>query len=284
MEMEESNIQGDSAFMLLPLEIRRIIYTFAVISVPLIELRINYYRDAINNAPDLDRVRLYTDQDFRMLATNHEFRKEMSDALYAKNAFDISLSREDAGEGTSLCQIDLRRIKKCRFTLHDIESSKRHGGPDPWYWYHHFRALIAPLALNDHHMEAMLVECQPQSSKHFLGFLRPMSMLRKVGLIHFRSASPETYPYLRFLEVVITSNQDVPFRTRNRQEFNDRTQAWLPPLYRGVGRRHPSRRSTNMTEEGTEKSLEEMDATRKRLYAILNIEDVDDGMGPPKDL
>lgn len=271
--------------MRLPLEVRRIVYTFAVISVPLIELRINYYRGATNDKFVPGRVRLYTDQDFRMLVTNHEFREEMSDALYAKNAFDISLCREDAGEGICLYQIDLRRIKKCRLILHNMETNYYHphldvwGGSFPFYWHHHLRAFVATLVFNGHQMEAMLVECQWQSSKWLLECLTPMAMLRNFGLIHFRSASQEIYPYLRFLEAIIMDNQDVPFG--NQQEFQAQTQPWRPRLSRLDARRDPPPRSTDMKGEPIKKSLEDMDATRKELYAKLDIEDIDDGMEFP---
>ena len=81
-----SHHQGVLLYELLPLELRRTIYTFAAISVPLIKLRIDYYRGTTNDNSGPGRVRLYTDQDFRMLATNREFRKEISDELYVKNS------------------------------------------------------------------------------------------------------------------------------------------------------------------------------------------------------
>lgn len=99
------------------------VYTFAVIRVRPIELSINYYGGGTTSTSALSRTRLYTVEDFRMLDTNHEFRKEMTDALYAKNAFDLSLWREEVGEGMSLLQIDLRRIRKCRLLLHDLEAT-----------------------------------------------------------------------------------------------------------------------------------------------------------------
>ncbi len=270
IDMENSTTllrRGVFPLMGLPLEVRRNIYTFAVISIPLIELRINYHGGGTMVA---GRVRLYTDQDFRMLATNHEFRKEMSDTLYDKNAFDISLCREDAGEGISLYQIDLRRIKKCRLVLHNMETTNYHphmdvwGGSFPFYWHHHLRALVATLVLDGHQLEAMLVECQPQNYKWLLECLRPMAMLRQVGLIHFRSTSLRIYPYLRFLEVIMMSNQDVPFR--NQLEF----QAQTRPVYQEP-RRNQTSRSTDMTGGRIERSLEELQATRQTLYAILNI-------------
>ena len=260
--------------MRLPLDVRRNVYTFALISIPLIELRINYHEGVVT--PLSGRVRLYTDQDFRMLATNHEFRKEMSDVLYDKNAFDISLYREDTRKGISLYQIDLRRIRKCRLILHNMETANYYphmdvwGGSFPFYWRHHLRALVATLVSDGHQLQAMLVECQPQRSNWLLECLRPMAMLRHVGLTHFRSASPEIYPYLRFLEVVMMSNQDMPFR--NQQDFRAQT----VPEYQEP-RWH---RSTDMTGERIERSLEELEATRKIIYAILNIQDE---VEPPED-
>lgn len=257
------------------------IYKFAAISVPLIELRIKYHRRTTNDTSDLGHVRLYTDHDLRILATDHEFRREMSDALYANNAFDISLCREDAGEGLLLYQIDLTRIQKCRLILENMETSHDHpdrgvwGGPFPFHWHHRLRVLVATLVLNGHHMKAILVECKPQSPQWLLECLRPMAMLRRIALIHFRSASPEMYHYLRFLETRIMSNQDVPVRTQ--QEFQAQTQPWRPRWSRRRGRMNPPPpsppRSTDMTQEGTERSLEEMEATRKTLYAKLDVED-----------
>ena len=260
--------RGVFPFMRLPLEVRRNVYTFALISIPLIELRINYHGGGKSVSSVPGRVRLYTDQDFRMLATSHEFREEISNALYDKNAFDISLCREDAGQGISLHQIDLRRIKNCRLSLHNMETSNYHphmdvwGGSFPFYWHHHIRALVATLVFDGHQLQTMLVECESQNSKWLLECLRPMAMLRHVGLTHFRSDSPEIYPYLRFLEAVMMSNQDVPFRTQ--EGFRAQTQ----PKYQ-----EPTwhRRSTDMTGELIERSLEELEAARKNMYAILNI-------------
>ena len=143
--MERSNPshrQGIFPLMLLPLEIRQKIYTYAVISVPLIELRVNYHGGAGNDTSVPGRARLYTMQDFRMLATNREFCKEMSDALYAKNAFEIALGQVERGQGICLHQIDLVRIRKCRFflyaiglhviDLHAIESTRHPPDLDLW--------------------------------------------------------------------------------------------------------------------------------------------------------
>lgn len=256
IDMEKSSTshrQGVFPFKRLPLEVRRIIYTFAAISVPLIELRISYYRGATSDTSVLGRVRLYTVHDFRILATDHEFRKEMSDALYAKNAFDISLCREQVGEGICLHQIDLGQIKKCRLILHKLGSPDYFphmdvwGGSFPFYWHHHVRAFVATLVLYGHQMESMLVECEPQNPKWLLECLRPVAMLRRIGLIHFRSASPEIYPYFRFLEARIMSDQDVP--VKNQQEFQAQTHPWRPHLSRLDARRDPPPRSTDMTDE-----------------------------------
>lgn len=87
--------------------------------------------------------------------------------------------------------------------------------------------------------------------------------------------------YLRFLEALIMSNRSVPFR--NRQELSNQTQPWCPRLSRSDLRRDLGPRSTDMTGEIIEKSLEEMDATRKVLYAKLSIEDTEHGMETPED-
>ena len=156
--MTESNTQPQRSFpfMRLAAEIRRKIYSFAVISIHPIELRIKYHPGAPDDSQHLGRVRVYTDQDFRVLVVCREFRQEMTDALYAKNAFEIALWREDPGEGFCLHQIDLRRIRKCRLLLHDMQTSRYHphmdvwNGSFPFYWHHHLRALVATLILYGH--------------------------------------------------------------------------------------------------------------------------------------
>ena len=263
--------------MRLAAEVRRKIYSFAVISVPPIELKINYHRGAPDDPSHLGRVRVYTDQDFRMLAVNKEFRQEMIDALYAKNAFDIALEREDPGNGICLHQIDLGRVRKCRLRLHDMEIARYRphmdvwSGSFPFYWHHHLRALVATLVLYGHRMEVVLVECQEQHPVWLLECLRPMAMLRRVGSIHFRSVSREVHPYFRFLEARIMSDRAVPFG--NWQEFRDQTVAWRPRLSRSDPTGNPPPRTTDMTGEGVVKSEEEMEETARTLYAILEIQE-----------
>lgn len=270
--------------MSLPGEVRRKIYTFAVISVPPIELSINYHGGAATDTSALSRVRLYAVQDFRMLDTNHEFRNEMIDALYAKNAFDLSLWREDVARERYLLQIDLRRITKCRLILHNMETAiytprmNVWGGSFPLYWHHHLRALVNSLIFNGHHIEAMLVECERQNPKWLLECLRSMAMLRNIGLIQFRSCHPETYPYFRFLEARIMSDQAVPFS--NRREFWNQTMAWRPHGI-SLAPRFPPPRITDMTGEGVMKSEEEIEDTAMNLYEIIEIADE---MTPQKDL
>ena len=145
-----SQRQKISSFEKLPLELRQIIYTFAVTRSTPIELHINYYGgDRSNDRSILSHVRVYTVDDFRMLAVNREFRREMMDALYAENSFDISLNREDGREGACMHQIDLRRIRRCRLVLHDMESNECDPHMDMWpgsypfYWFHHLQALMA---------------------------------------------------------------------------------------------------------------------------------------------
>lgn len=279
-----SHRQGVFPLMLLPLEIRQKIYTYAVISVPLIKLRVNYHGGAGNNTSLPGRARLYTMQDFRMLATNREFRKEMSDALYAKNAFEIPLGQVKPGQGICLHQIDLVRIRKCRLflhfmDLHAIESTRHPPNMDLWngsyplFWHEHLRALAATLAFNKHKMEAMLVKCQEQNSEWLLECLRPMAMLRHVDSICFHSHCPDIQPYFRFLEALMTSDRDVP--VRSWQEFGSQTQPWVPrrsDLGARRGMNGPPPRSTDMTGEVIVKSREEINTMTKNLYAILEID------------
>ena len=272
-----SHRQGVFPLMLLPLEIRQKIYTYAVISVPLIELRVNYHGGAGNNTSLPGRARLYTTQDFRMLATNREFRKEMSDA---KNAFEIPLWQDEPRQGICLHQIDLVRIRKCRLFLHNMDSMRHKpnvnlcDGSYPLYCHHRLRALAATLAFNkEYTMKAVLVECQHQNSEWLLEWLRPMAMLRQVDSICFHSHCPDIQPYFRFLEALIASDRDVPFRSW--QEFGSQTQPWIPrrsDLGARRGMNGPPPRSTDMTGEVIVKSRKEMNAMTRNLYAILEID------------
>ena len=71
-----------------------------------------------------------------------------------------------------------------------------------------------------------------------------------------------------------THNERTTCVFRDQQEFQAQTQLWRPRLSRPGARRDPPLRSTDMIDEGVEKPLEEMEATRKVLYAKLKIEDI----------
>ena len=142
------------------------------------------------------------------------------------------------------------------------------------YWHHHLQALVVSLSFEGHQMEAMLVECKSQrSTTWLLECLRSMAMLRRIRLIHFRCAFPQAYPYFRFLEARIRSDQAVLLRSL--QESRDQTQAWL-----SINRRSPPR-VTNMTDEGVKKSVHEMEATATVLYRKPGIPDA---MTPQRNL
>ena len=273
-------------FMRFPLEIRRRIYTFAAMRKLPIEVKIKYHGGAPTDNLALSRVRLYPVEDFDVLRTNHEFRREMIGPLHEENAFDIVLSNE--GVDLSLFRLDILRIKRCRLLIHDMETTEFFprihvwGGSFPLYWYHHLRSLMATLVLNKHQIEFMLVECARQSPTWLLECLRPMALLRHVGMIHFRSSSAEVHPYFRFLERLIMSEGDVP--CKNRQEFRDQTRPWRArydsrfPQPPGGG---PPHRITDMTGEVIEESEEQMETMAELLYEILGIEDE---MIPQEDL
>lgn len=286
--MEESSMSyrpGTFPFMSFPLEVRRKVYFFAVIRKRPIRLLINYHGLSTTQTLGPGRVRLYT-TDFQMLFTCREFRKEMTDVLYAKNAWDISLFMVEFDEGTKFLQIDLRKIKICPLFVHDLHSTIYSPHKDveardfPVYWHHHLRAFVATLVFNGHQIDNLLVECGPQDSGWLLECLRPMAMLRNFGVVHFRSCHARVHPYFRFLEAYMMSDQDLPFR--GYQDFRGQTEPWHQPLRPEEARRAvPPPRSTDMTSEGVWKSEREMEATAKVLYKILEIEDE---MRPQEDL
>ncbi len=253
----------------LPAELRVKIYAYAVTSVLPIVVSINYYGGSTKNTLVLGHARLYTTHDLRALATNHEFREEMTNALYAKNVFDIALSREQPGKGICLSQIDIRRIRKCRLRINNMETNEYYPRMDVFwngsisqYWHHQLRTLVATLVFHGHQIETMLVECQQQDPIWLVECLRPMAMLRNVGLVHFRSSEPGGDPYFRFLEARMMSNRPVPFA--NPQHFRIQTEPWQ--------RRVAPPRSTDMTGAVVAKSKEEIEAMTRTLYAMLEIE------------
>ena len=258
----------------LPAELRVKIYAYAVTSVLPIVVSINYYGGSTKNTLVLGHARLYTTHDLRALATNHEFREEMTNALYAKNVFDIELCQEQPGKGICLSQIDIRRIRKFRLRIHNLETRMYYARMDVFwngsfslYWHHQLRTLVTTLVLNGHQIETMLVECEQQNCIWLLECLRPMAMLRNVGLVHFRCSDPGGHRYFRFLEARMMSNQAVPFG--NPQQFRIQTEPWQSQ--REVSRVPPPR-STDMTGAVVAKSREEIEAMTKTLYAMLEIE------------
>ena len=266
-----------SFFERLPLELRQIIYTFAVTRSTPIELQINYYGgDRSNDRSILSHVRVYTVDDFRMLAVNREFRREMMEALYAENSFDISLNREDGREGTCMHQIDLRRIRRCRLVLHDMESNECDPHMDMWpgsypfYWFHHLQALVATFFSKGHQLQAMLVECESQNPEWLAECLRPMGMLRRVGMIHFRFYSVEMFPYFKYLETLIMSNRKACF---NDKEFRDYTRAYPPhsSLWDTSASGVPVSRWRLVSKGVNGGREEEREATAKILYEKLGI-------------
>ena len=267
-------ISMDPRSSALPAELRVKIYAYAVTSVLPIVVSINYYGGSTKNTEVLGHARLYTTHDLRALATKHEFREEMTNALYAKNVFDIALSREQPGKGICLSQIDIRRIRKCRLRINNMETRAYYPRMDVFwngtlsmYWHHQLRTLVTTLVFYGHQIETMLVDCAKQNSIWLLECLRPMAMLRNVGLVHFRYDEPSLHPYFRFLEARMMGNRAVPFA--NPQQFRDQTEPQDP---RSSFRVREGPRSTDMTGEGVAKSREEIEAMTKTLYAMLEIE------------
>ena len=265
-----------SFFEKLPLKLRQIIYTFAITRSTPIEPHINYYGgDRSNDGSILSHVRVYAVDDFRMLAVNRELRRQMMDALYAETSFDISLRREDGRKGVCMHQIDLRRIRRCRLVLHDMESNECDPHMDMWpgsypfYWFHHLQALAATFFFKGHQLQAMLVECESQNPEWLAECLKPMGMLRGVGMIHFRFYSVEMFRYFKYLETLIMSNRNACF---NDKEFRDYTRAYPPhdPLRdtRGV----PVSRWKLVSKGVNGGWGEEREATAKILYKKLGIE------------
>lgn len=84
---------------------------------------------------------------------------------------------------------------------------------EPQFFYdaHHFYCFVAELDFEGHHLNYILVECEPQVRQYLAEGLSPLSMLRNIRLVHFRSRDTMMFHYLRSLEGLMIGNQPVPF-------------------------------------------------------------------------
>lgn len=258
----------------LPAEIRRRVYYFAIVQPHLIPLIAHYDNLAtfITNQPS--SVSVYaTENDLRMLGTDQEFRKDMSDLLYSENSFYLSTlpTKPEREERVfrRVFRIDTTRIEKCHLYIEDMTAMSKFDDEDSdldEYDRDDFLLnecydiipFVSTLVFKGYSLKYLLVECDSQECLQ--ENLRPMAILRKIRLVHFRSCQTDVYPYFRFLEDIMMSNRPLPFDDWREYEVQVTPFPGASPT------------STSMTGDMIVKSEEQMEATAKELYSILGIE------------
>ena len=256
--------QGVFQFMSLPLKVRCEIYRFAVIEPHPLELTVRH--------SDLNWfVRLYgVGKNLRMLGTCKEFCTMMKDVLYSENSFSLSITSDEPDEGSKFCQIDIRRIKKCRLFIDDLETDwSKEDGHDPEFIQEcsDLNYFVETLVFKGGQMEYLLVECKSQQVYGLAENLRSLAALRGVRLAHLRSCQADIHHYFRFLEDLMMSDRPVPFKTS--AEIGDTMNFVEDDLLE-----HPEWTALGcpgMTGNILVKSEEQMEATAKELYSILGM-------------
>ena len=251
--------------MLLPAEVRRRIYYFVVLEphpIPLV--------------PCISRgfVEAYVvERDLRSLGTCEEFRTELKKAFYSNNSFSYSAKLEECEKGTRTFLVDLTRLQKCYIVVHDMTGELNDQGDDPEYVHdvnEFHRNFVGTLLEEGHQMKYLLVECESQSDHYLSDVLGPLSILRKIPLVHFRSCDPSMHLHFRFLERLMMSDWPTTLSHRNLGDFwqscdhadnslKDPTEGWVV-----LG--------LDMTGTVVVKSEQQMEATAKDLYSILGME------------
>ena len=194
--------QGIFRFFALPMELRRRIYHFAAVKPRPLSL--------IPHPTDAHSIAYATNKDLRILHVCREFRTEMQIMLYEDNCFSYSIQTVRAERGTRKYQIDLQRIQKVYISVGDMS------GPNNKYDEYKFHQnFVDTLVVKGHQLKHLLIECATQDPRSLSFFLAPLSMLRKIRCVHFRSADAGMHHYFRFLEALMMG--EWPVRHRNNK-------------------------------------------------------------------
>lgn len=118
-------------------------------------------------------------------------------------------------------------------------------------------------------MKYLLVCCEPLPDESLAKGLSPLSMLRNIHLVHFRSVRDEMHPYFRFLEGLMMSDRPQLFRSI-KGFWKDSTSFDYDLL------KNPDKcwfvEGLDIMARAEVQSEEQMDATAKELYSILGME------------
>lgn len=260
--------QGVFEFELLPAEIRRMICYFAMIEPHPLPLTV--CRSKVDRSFRFFAV----GKDLRLVQIFREFRTEMMKWLYSENSFSFALQRDELEEETKTFPVDLGKIQKCyvyvdNMTDWDWEDDENEDPDESIYIPEvgDFNDFVETLIFEGHEMKYLLVECECQLCEWLVEGITPIALLRKIGLVHFRSCQNELHPYFRFLEDLMMSDRPLPFRLY-RETFGsmitgDFDDVLRPPEFGG---------GTPPTGRAVDKSEEEMEVIARELYAVLGIE------------
>ena len=259
---EAPHIERQGLFRLkeLPAEILCRVYYFAIVQPHPLPLIAGY----VNNW-----VRFYTvEKDLRMINTDSEFREEMKKLLYSENSFSFSVQQIEPEEGAHQFRVELGRIQKCYISVNQMREEEDSDYGEFFTDGLEFQTAVSTLIFEGHEMKYLLIECEPQICGFLAEGLSPLSMLRRLRLVHFRSSQTQMHHYFRFLEGLMMSDQPVP--------FTDLTDFWESSSSEDDLLRRPEEswlmKSLEMTTAVVENSEEQMEATAKELYSILGIE------------
>ncbi|CAF9939062.1 hypothetical protein IMSHALPRED_001192 [Imshaugia aleurites] len=264
--------EGVFRLMELPLELRRRIYHFAVAEPHPLPL-IAYCKKFGNH------IIWTVEKDLGMLETCKDFLTQMEDMLYSENSFSTSSPDFSLEEETTRFQIDPRRIQKLYISVVRMNGwNSVCDDPDsgffsevPWFQY-----FVATLVFKGHQLKYLLVECKPHVTGCLMEGLSPLSMLRRVRRVHFRSWNDELFPYFRLLEGLMMGGQP--------QYFSDMPNFWQKSTdFDECLLKHPEQswfmKGLDKPTSAVVQCEEQMEVTAKELHYILGI----DGDFVPRD-
>lgn len=256
-------------FMSLPPELRRKVYYFAILEPHPLPLIARY------GVSDHYSAYYAVEKDLRMLETCREFRAEMKNLPYSENSFSFSIRQSELEKGTKMFPVDLTRIQKCYISVTGMKDSGGISDEDDeddkavfCTGVQDIQDFVATLVFKGHQMKYLLVECEPQDC-HFLAVsLSPLSMLRRIRSVRFRSCRAEMHHYFRFLEGLMMGSWPV--------HFSDLVDFWEDYSIEDDLLTRPEEswlvEGRDVATSVVVKSEAQMEATAKDLYSILGIE------------
>ena len=249
----------------LPLEIRRIIYHFAIVEPQPLPLIPHFYHFGPMDSYMVDAYGV--EKDLRMLETCREFRAEMTDVFYSQNSFSHTVGIVD-DEKKQLCKVNLKFVQNLHVSFLDmtnrpftIRGSQRHDGAFAFQC-----ALVEGFASRDYQLKHLVVECESQRSDALATHLHPLSLLRNVSSVQLRCRDFGIQLYFAYLIIVMRSNLPVPFTRIN--DCWRRLVKWNVAIHPDGP---PGETDIDTIPIVAEEHEEQMDAATRRLYSRFDL-------------